>query len=407
MADSASNRRWPPLVLDFTAAWSGPQCTAVLADLGWDVVKVESAGRPDVTRRLGPWADGLPGLERSGYFQTLNRGKRSIAINLRAEAGRAIARQLCERADVVVENYSPGVMEKLGLGYSALAAANAGLVMASISGYGGTGPERSYVAYGQTIEAVAGLDGATGYAGGPPMACGAPIADHIAGMTAAGAILAAMHRRRLGGAGCHIDLSMVESLLALMPSGVINFQLTGVEPGPHGNADDELCPHGCYRCAGENRWLALTVANTEQWLALCRVLELAGVLDVNALVTAARRRERQPEVDVAIGGATRRQDATDLQARLRAAGVPATEVLDGYGLRADASLAQRGFFAEVETAEGGARTIPGRQALFSHLREGPPRRAPTLGEHTGDVLADVLGFEPGRVAELVGEGVLA
>ncbi|MCC7363815.1 MAG: CoA transferase [Dehalococcoidia bacterium] len=401
----AGRRR--PLVIDLTSAWSGPQCTSVLADQGWDVVKVESSTRPDVTRRLGPWANGEPGLERSGYFQTLNRGKRSIAIDLRTPGGKDLARQLCLRADVVVENFSPGVMQRLGLDYASLSPEAPGLIVASISGYGAEGPESAYVAYGQTIEAVAGLDAATGYGGDEPMACGAPIADHVGGMTAASAILAAYYRRETAdGRGCHIDLSMVEALLALMPAGPIEYQLDDVVRMPAGNRDSLLAPHGCYPAKGDDAWVAISVTDTAEWRALAEVLGLGATLDLAALDDAASRKAHEDAIDAAIRAATRAIEPGALQEQLRAAGVPATVVLDGNGLRTDETLSARGFFADVTIEGDRPRSITGRQALFSYLPATLPGRAPRLGEHTADVLHEVLGMEADAVAELTRAGVL-
>jgi benzylsuccinate CoA-transferase BbsF subunit len=277
--------------------------------------------------------------------------------------------------------------------------------MASISGYGAAGPEHSYVAYGQTIEAAAGLDAATGYAGGPPMACGAPIADHIAGMTAAGAILAAVERRRQTGEGCVIDLSMVDALVAMMPSGIIDFQFTGLSPAPHGNDHELIVPHGCYPCRGENRWIALAAATPAEWQALCAVLQ--PNLDVAELAPLERRRAARERVDAAIAAAAAAWDPHELQEQLRTAGVPATEVLDGYGLRDDVTMTEREYFTPIQSAAVGERLIPGRHALFSYLPPTLPRRAPILGEQTAEILGEVLGMSSDEIERLRVDSVLA
>jgi len=382
----------PPLVIDFTAAWAGPLCGCVLADFGWRVIKVETSTRPDVTRRLGPFAGGIAGLERSGYFETLNRGKQSIALDLTTETGRQFARQLCDRADAVVENFSPGVMERLGLSYAELARTNPSLVMVSISGYGATGPERNYVAYGQTIEAVSGLDAATGYAGGSPAACGAPIADHVAGMTGALGAFAAMRRRRNSGVGCHVDVSMVEALLSLTPTGLLDYQLTGHLQEPRGNQDDRLAPHGCYPCAGEDSWVALAIGADGGWHALCEVLGLGAAKQDPKFAGQYRRWVSRAELDAIVAEATHHWQADELTSALRRAGIAATQVLNVDGLNLDESLSARRFFAEIETAEAGRRLIPGRQARFSFLDAGLRVRAPRLGEHTTAVLEELLGM---------------
>ncbi len=393
-------------VIDFTAAWSGPLCTAILADFGWDVIKIESATRPDVTRRLGPWAGEVPGPERSGYFETLNRGKKSVALDLSTAKGKELARELCSRADVVVENFSPGVMDRLGLGYESLRAANPALVLVSISGYGQTGPERNYVAYGQTIEAFSGVDAATGYGGDQPMACGAPIADHVGGMTAALAAFAAIHRRERTGAGCHVDLSMVEAMLAVMPDALVGFQLTGTTRRPSGNEEPALAVHGCYPCRGDDRWIALMVTSEAEWEALCEGLASPELAADERFQHATSRLDHRVELDAAIAGATRRFDAWDLCSALRSLGVPATPVLDGYGMRSDETLRARGFFSPVDHPGAGHRDIPGRQAVFSWLDPVLPVRSPLLGEQTRPVLQDLLGMTGDEIAALEGAGIL-
>ncbi|MFN0145159.1 MAG: CaiB/BaiF CoA transferase family protein [Dehalococcoidia bacterium] len=403
----SSTTRWPPLVVDFTAAWAGPLCGAVLADLGWTVVKIESATRPDITRRLGPFADGIAGLERSGYFDSLNRGKRSVALNLRTAEGQELARALSLEADVVVENFSPGVMARLGLDYSRLSALKPALVMLSISGYGATGPERDYVAYGQTIEAVAGLDAATGYPGAGPMASGSPLPDHVAGMTGAFAVLQAVDHQRRTGEGAYLDVSMLEALLAMMPLHLFAFQLTGREPEPRANRDAAVAPHGCYPCLGEDQWLALSAGSPAEWRALCAELGLMGFLSDEALLNASERLRRQDEIDPAIAAATRTREAHALVSRLRTAGVPATVVAQGADLLDDETLRQRAFFTEVETTEAGPRVLTGRPASFSFLAEPLRSAGPRLGEHTREILESVLGLSPAEIDGLDERGILA
>lgn len=403
MSDAAPR---PPLVIDLTTAWSGPLCGAVLADFGWDVVKIETSTRPDVTRRLGPFAEGVQGLERSGYFDSLNRRKRSVALDLRNPEGRRIARELCLAADVVVENFSPGVMDRLGLGYDELAAENSRLIMVSISGYGATGPEHKCVAYGQTVEAYTGMDAATGYPGGEPAACGAPIADHIGGMTGAFAAFAALRHQRATGEGQHIDVSMVEALIAMMPSAFLDYQIDGTLPEPHGNLDREMAPHGCYPCVGDDRWIAIAVNTDDEWRAFCDVLGLDDLAADGALDDAHARLVARDAVDERIAEVTAMRDGDELVGALRNAGVPATMVLNSEGLMADETLRARGFLTPIETNEVGPRVIAGRQASISFADAPITRGGPRLGEHTGQILRDLLQIGDAEIDALAESGAL-
>lgn len=399
--------RWPPLVIDFTTAWSGPLCGAVLAGFGWDVVKIETASRPDVTRRLGPFVDGIAGLERSGYFDTLNRSKRSVAIDLANARGHDVAERLCLTADVVLENFSPGVMQRLGLGYEQLRERNPALVMASISGYGATGPESRYVAYGQTIEAASGVDAITGYAAGTPMACGAPIADQIGGLTAAFQVMAAIQHRRLTDHGAYLDISMLEAMVAMLPAELLDYQLNGHVTGPHANADARHAPHGVYPCRGSDRWVAIAVDSDAEWQGLCAALAQPDWLADERFSTRQGRQRLCLALDALLGAATLQHDAAALVERLRAANVPATEVLDGFGLQADATLAARGFYVDVETSEGGQRKIPGALANFSATPLTFSHGGPRLGEHTRAVLREVLLLDDAAIDELISVGALS
>lgn len=393
-------------MVDFTTAWAGPLCGVVLADFGWRVLKVESATRPDVTRRLGPWADEVQGMERSGYFHTINRGKESISLDLRTESGRRIAKEICLEADVVVENFSPGVMGRLGLSYEELSKERPDLVMVSISGYGATGPERTYVAYGQTVEAFAGLDAATGYSDGPPMACGSPIADHVGGMTGALAAMAAVYRLRETGIGANVDVSMVEGLLTTIPTGVLDFALSGIVHRPQGNADRDIAPHGVYATSESDEWVALEAGRDEQWIALCVALGAPQLATDPEFTTLEDRLDNRERLDREIETLTRMWEGSALVEELRNAGVPATQGLNGAKMLTDATLSARKYFVEIETPETGKRRIPGRQGVFSYLPADKLGRPPRLGEHTVAVLEEVLGLGTDDIAALEAEGAL-
>src|ERR1700676_2112221 len=235
-------------IADFTWVWAGPYCTLQLAHLGADVIRIETRTRPCVTRMLPPWPEGKPGLNRSGYFNQYNQGKRSLTLNYAKPGALDVARRLVETSDVVTNNFAAGVMEKLGLGYEELRKLKPDLIMISLSGYGDTGPYREYVAYGPAQVPLSGLSSLTGYKGWPPMHTGFSYADPNAGVHGAFAVLAALFHRAKTGEGQYIDMSQWECAMGLLAEGILEYTMNGIEPERIGNEDPEMAPHGIYRC---------------------------------------------------------------------------------------------------------------------------------------------------------------
>src|SRR6202790_4260001 len=235
-------------IADFTWVWAGPYCTLQLAHLGADVIRIETRTRPCVTRVLPPGPEGKPRLNRSGYFNQYNQGKRSLTLNYAKPGALDVARRLVETSDVVTNNFAAGVMEKLGLGYEDLRKLKPDLIMISLSGYGDTGPFREYVAYGPAQVPLSGLSSLTGYKGWPPMHTGFSYADPNAGVHGAFAVLAALFHRAKTGEGQYIDMSQWECAMGLLAEGILEYTMNGIEPERIGNEDPEMAPHGIYRC---------------------------------------------------------------------------------------------------------------------------------------------------------------
>jgi len=294
----------PPLagirVLDFTHVLAGPFCTRLLADLGADVVRVESSKHPD-----HPWPSAFVSDDgRHASYLNTNRSKRSIAIDLKQAAGKKLASELAGVADVLVENFSAGVMERLALGYDTLKLCNASLIYVSMSGYGHSGPRRDWTSMNMNLQGYSGLMMVTGAEGDPPTAISNSWNDYIGGLHACFAILQALDRRSASGAGSLIDLSQFECSAAMIGSSILSSAVNGVLPPRRGNRSEEFAPQGVYRCAGTDEWCALSVQTEDQWKALAEVIGLAGS---NEFGTVAGRRARHDEIGQAISAWTARR----------------------------------------------------------------------------------------------------
>ena len=392
-------------VLDFTHVLAGPFATRVLADLGADVVKVNSAARAGAN---GP---------DSVYYSLWNRNKRALALNMAHPESRAIGQRLAAVADVVIDNFSVGVMARWGLGYEAVAAANPGVVYLQMSGMGQGGPWSDFVTYAPTIHALAGLTYLTGVPGRSDIGIGFSYNDHCAGLHGAVAILAALTARERTGRGQRIDLSQFEVGVNLAGPSLLDYFANGRAAEPCGNRlpYDEAAPHGCYRCAGaaseaveDERWVAIACLTNAQWQALRAVMGNPAWAADPALATAAGR-TASTELDTRIEQWTRTCLAPDVMRRCQAAGVPAGVVQTGADLAADPQLQQTDFLVAIDEPHPAlGQTYADRLPI--RFRDSPAatyRRARSIGEDNAAVLADWLGMGADEVARGEAEGYLA
>lgn len=392
-------------VIDFGHVWAGPYCAAILADMGAEVIKVESQHRVDIHRRQGPYPERRPGLNRSGVWNTQNRGKRSVALNLSTERGRELARQLVATADVVVENFAPDVMSRLELDYPALCRLKPDLVMASLSAFGQEGPQKGYVGYGPSLDAWAGLDRMTAYQQGGPNALGGMFPDTGSAIHAAVAILAALHDRDRTGKGCYIDVSELEVSILLL-ADLVAESLGGEHPPQYGNSDPYHFPHGCYRCAGDDAWIALSVPDSQAWEGLCKTLRRSDWAADETLKTGEGRRARSSEIDETLTRWARERDARAAMVELQSNGVPAAIANSAKDLLSDPHLVARRYFQTVEHSEAGPQPMYGPIWRFGDQAEDIGRAAPLLGEDNVYVLGTLLGISSGEVADLVAAKVV-
>ena len=404
-------------VADFCWVGAGSFATKILADAGADVIKVESGTSLDGLRLAAPFAGGVRGVNRSGYFADRNSSKRSITINLKTVEGRALARRLVAVSDVVTNNFTPGVMERFGLGYDAVREVNPQAIYLAMSMQGDDGPARNYLGYGITIGALTGFQYLTGAPGRVPIGTNTNYPDHIPNPAhAAFAVLAALRHRRRTGEGQYIDLAQTESTIAALGPAMIEAALTeradeparpGDAGGPVANAHRWRAPHGVYQCAGEDRWVAVSVHDEGQWSALREVLRLdPGALEPGWDTMAGRHRDRE-RLDGLIAAAVRGRDARAVTSALLGAGVPCAPLQDAREVVADPQLAWRGHWARPPHAEMGESLYNMPPYRLSATPVTIRSAAPRLGQHTEEICRDVLGLADAEIERLRADGVLS
>jgi crotonobetainyl-CoA:carnitine CoA-transferase CaiB-like acyl-CoA transferase len=399
-------------VADLGWVVAGPITGHILADLGAEVIKVESASRLDGARigRPIPAAgedfdleagDSGGAAERIPLFHTVNRGKLGLSLNLTTERGREVLKDLVRSSDVLIENFAPGVMERLGLSYKDLSAVNERLVMASLSAYGQQGPSRTFPAYGPAITALGGFDALIGYS--PEEITGVigiAFSDCSVPFHAVGGILAALLEREETGLGQHVDLSQVEAMVGTLLNPLMQFQVTGATPSAPANSDAVMFPHGIFRTADE-RWLAIAARDDRDWEGICQVI---GGVD-ERLLGDARFADRAA-VDALLVGWAAAGVVDDLAEQLIAADVPAGAVMGIGDQIAVGHFYERGDFVPVIHPVTGEELIYGLPLKLDGALGRDLRPAPLLGQHTHQVLAGILGYTQDQIAELQKEGVL-
>lgn len=408
---SDSSQRRLPLegvrVADFTWVWAGPYCTMHLAHLGAEVIKIESQARVDVTRRLPIYPKGMKGgVNRSGVFNQWAFGKKSLLLNFTKPEAIAIAKELVKKSDIVVDNFATGVMEELGLGYDELKKLKPDIIVASISGYGHSGPLKDYMGYGPAMAPLSGMSSLTGYVGGSPQEIGLSLGDPNAGIHAAVAICAALAARKRTGKGQYIDVSLWDAMTALVPEGWMEYVMNGREPARVGNRDPWMAPHDCFRCAGEDEWVSIACGSDGEWRALCRAVGQPQLATDGRFRTARDRKANEDALDQILTEWTLVRGKWDVTRMLQAAGVAAFPSMNSKDLANDPHLNERGFFAKLPHAEIGVIMHTGIPWLLTNAPNGVRSHAPLLGEHTDEVMRNVFGYSDELIAKLKEEKVL-
>ena len=395
-------------VVEFAAYAAGPTVGKHLADHGATVVHLESRSRPDGFRtHYPPYKDNIYGLNRSGLFALCNNDKLDVTLNLKkAPRATELAKRIVAWSDVVIENFSPGTMKRLGLDYESLRKVKPDLIMLSSSNLGQTGPHANHPGFGSQLSSLAGFTNLIGYADGPPQMLYGPYIDYIAVAYGAVAILAALDHRDRTCNGQHIDLAQYESGLQFLTPLLLDYKVNGRVGVRNGNRDPAAAPHGAYPCKGEDSWCVMSIFSEAEWQTLCRVMENPAWTQEKRFATLEARKKHEDELDGRIGQWTVQFTARDLIDRLQDAGLRAGLVNTMRDLFSDPQLTHRTQWVELEHPEIGQMHYQRPPFLLTKTPPGPRNRDPLLGEHNEVFYKEMLSLPEKDYRELVEEGVI-
>ena len=391
----------PPLhglrVLDFTWMVAGPYATRIFADFGAEVIKVQS-------KRTARGAESNP----TGYFNTWNRNKRGITLDLSHPEAREMVLKLTAKSDVVIENFSPRVMSNWGLDYGKLKEVKPDLIMLSMSAMGQGGPWKDYVAFAPTLHALSGLTHLTSFEKDAPIGLGFAYADIVAGLYAAFAVFAALEYRDRTGQGQYIDLSEYEAICTLMGPSLLDTLLNDKEILPEGNCPNyiEAAPYGCYKCSGEDRWCVIAVSNEEEWQSLCRVLGHPEWMKEGRFTTSAKRTGNRKELDELLTKWTIQHTAEEVVSLLQEAGLSSGVVQNAEDLSKDPQLMARKFFVQLEHPSLGKTVSDSSPVRFEEDFTVGWKAAPQLGEDNQYIFLELLGLTESELLSYTEKGVI-
>lgn len=383
-------------VLDLSRVLAGPYCTMMLADFGADVIKIEAPKVGDDSRAYGPFIG-----KESAYFMSLNRNKRSITLNLKSKAQCDLFRELVKHADVVVENYRPGTMEKFGLGYDELKKINPKLIYAACSGFGATGPYTDKPAYDIIVQAMGGIMSITGEEGGEPTRVGASVGDITAGMfTAFGVMMALFHRERTG-EGQHVDVGMLDCQVAILENAISRYITSGVVPGPLGNRHPSITPFAAF--TAKDGHIIVGAGNDRLWQRLCTLLGTPELIEDPRFITNGKRTENVKELMVLLNKSFKTKTINEWLGLLEEAGLPCAPINTVDKIIEDPQVNARNMIVELDHPIAGKLKVPGVPVKLSATPGAVTTHAPLLGEHTSEVLKEVLGWDEAKTKAFFAE----
>jgi benzylsuccinate CoA-transferase BbsF subunit len=387
-------------VLDFGWVLAGALPGMVLADMGAEVIKIETRQRLDYMRMGRPIVGDQPDPEQNPMFHNVNRGKLSVTLNIGEPDAVGLVKRLVSRCDVVIENFSPGVMDRLGLGYEVLRAIKPDIIMASISSTGQEGPLRDLRAYAPSIGSLSGLDSTMGYEGGGPLGLKHAFGDICGALHAVFAIASALFHRSHTGQGQYIDVSMLRATVVTQGMGLMEQALTGRSLRPRGNYDPTMAPHGNYPCAGEDRWVSIAVSSEEEWQSLRRAMGSPLWAGDQRFGSQYRRQRHRRELDALMSRWTAERDADAITELLQSHGVAAAPVLGAEERLFHPHFMERGLYSDIEHPALGAEPVFNLMWNLSKSPSRVRRHAPLLGEHNREVLGRYLGLGEDELNDL-------
>jgi len=387
-------------VLELTKVWAGPYAGKMLAHLGAEVIKLESATNLDEMRAYG----GVD-INSAPYFLSINQEILSVQVNMKTDEGLDLVRSMVAESDIVIDNIRPGAMERSQLDYENLRKVKPDIIHVSIKMWGTDGPLGYQTGYAPCFASLSGLTALVGHEGETPKGMNIRYGDSTAGACAALAAIAALHHRERTGEGQFIDLSAVETMTSLVGDSLFAYSVTGEIPRPDGNFHPEMCPHGAYPCA-DGEWVSIAVADDAEWQALCRVLNASALANDPRFATLKRRLANRHALDRAIGDRTFGETAADLADRLRQAGVPAFRSQSSIDLCSDDHLWTRESFRMVTDHRNGSRPIIGPSWRMKPDQAMIERGAPLLGEHNDYVYKEILGLPQERLDDLIARKIV-
>lgn len=393
-------------VADFSWVGVGPITAKSLADHGATVVRVESINRPDPLRSQLPFRDGVAGTNRSHFHGTFNTSKLGLSIDLKTDGGIQVAKRLVAWADVVLDSFTPGAMSRLGLGPDEVRAVNPAAITVTTSLLGGGGPFSSMAGYGYHAAAIAGFFDLVGWEEHPPDGPWLAYTDTICPRFITPSILAALDRRSRTGQGCHIEAAQLEIALQMLLPELLDYEIDGGVASRMGNRAPDLAPQGVYRCAGDDAWIAISITDDDAWDRFRAVLGNPAWSQGAVLGTTEGRQANQNAVDTGIEAWTSQHDEADAERILREAGIAAGVPQRSSDLLVDRQYQHRDFYRTLEHDELGPLPYAGHQYRIDGYNNGPRTAAPTLGQHTFEILTDLLGFEVDDIAAIAGTGGL-
>lgn len=387
-------------ILDLTRVLAGPFCTMLLSELGAEVVKVESPETGDDSRAYGPFRN-----NKSMYFVSINRGKKSISVNLKSEKGKQIIRDLLMEFDVIIENFKPGTMEKFGLGYEEIKKINPKIIYAASSGFGHTGPDSKKPAYDILVQAMGGMMSITGWPNTPPTRVGMSVGDITVSFYTAMGILSALYQRTITGLGQKVDVSMLDCQLSILENAVLRYQADGVAPSPIGNRHPTITPFQAFKAKDD--YFVVAVGNDSIFVKLCKAINCEYILEDERFKTNGNRTKNLKEIDEILASVFITKNVSDWVAIFDAVDVPCSPINTIDKAIENRQVNARNMIVEVEDKHIGKIKVVGNAIKMSNIEESPTRNpAPEIGEHNDLIFKTMLKYTDEQIQKLKDEGVI-